>query len=127
MTPKITPEIRKAIDEQHGKPVFVVDADRHQTFVLLTSDDFQRVEPFLGYSPDEGEWTDAKESRRRELIDKDIAGSITSDEKGELAVLDRQGNAQKYLRSLSADPQHAALFAGRAGRIYDGGNGRIFR
>ncbi|MCA9206507.1 MAG: hypothetical protein KDA59_25815 [Planctomycetales bacterium] len=92
MTPKITPEIRKAIDEQHGKPVFVVDADRHQTFVLLTSDDFQRVEPFLGYSPDEGEWTDAKESRRRELIDKDIAGSITSDEKGELAVLDRQGN-----------------------------------
>ncbi|MEZ6113088.1 MAG: hypothetical protein R3C99_19055 [Pirellulaceae bacterium] len=57
MTPKITPEIRKAIDEQHGKPVLVVDADRHQTFVLLTSDDFQRVEPVLGYSPDEGEWT----------------------------------------------------------------------
>lgn len=93
MTPKITPEIRKAIDEQHGKPVYVIDADRRETFVLLTSDDFQRVEPFLGYSPDDGEWTDAKENRRRELIDKDIAGTITAEEQAELTVLDRQGNA----------------------------------
>lgn len=93
MPPEITPEIRKAIDEQSGKPVYVIDADRRETFVLLTSDDFERVEALLGYSVDNSDWNDVKENRRRELVDKDIAGTITADERAELAILDRQGNA----------------------------------
>jgi hypothetical protein len=39
-----------------------------------------------------GEWSDELEARRRELIDKDIAGSISQSEAVELTRLDRLAN-----------------------------------
>lgn len=39
-----------------------------------------------------GAWSEQGETRRRELIDKDIAGTITADELVELARLDRLAN-----------------------------------
>jgi len=106
MAPKITPEIRKAIDDQHGKPVYVVDADRHQTFVLLSSDDFQRVRRLLETSVENQEWSEAKNSRRIDLIDKDIADTITDDEKVELALLDRQ--ASEHFDRIASPPIEGA-------------------
>jgi hypothetical protein len=91
MTPRITPEQRHAIDEQNGHPVYVVDADRNEAFVLLTSSDYNRVRPVLGYGADDSQWSDEKDTRRLELIDKKIAGSITDGELVELAELQRQG------------------------------------
>ena len=91
MNPKISPEQRRALDEHGGQPIVVVDPDRQQRFVLIADTDY-RVRDFLGDTNGDGEWTDEKEARRRNLIDKDIAGTITVDERAELAILDRQGN-----------------------------------
>lgn len=90
MTPKITPEIRQAIDEHHGQPVFVVDSDRHETFVLLSDTDFARVSPLLGHGNANDNWTDEKNDRRCDLIDKQIQGSIELEERAELEFLQRQ-------------------------------------
>ena len=91
MNPKISPEQRRALDEHGGQPIVVVDPERQQRFVLIANTDY-RVRDLVGDPNGDGEWTDEKEARRRDLIDKDIAGTITDDEKAELAILDRQGN-----------------------------------
>lgn len=43
-------------------------------------------------TPTNREWSEDAERRRRELIDRDIAGTITAEEKAELARLDRLTN-----------------------------------
>ena len=91
MTPQISPEQRRALDEQNGEPIVVVDAERHQRFVLIAETDV-RVRDLLTDCNGDDKWTDEKEARRRELIDKDIAGTISVDERAELSILDRQGN-----------------------------------
>jgi hypothetical protein len=90
---ELTRELRQAIDETKGEPVYIVDSDRHETFVLLTSADFDRVRPMLGVRDSNGEWTDEKNRRRVELIDKKIAGTITTLESVELASLQEQAEA----------------------------------
>ena len=91
MTPKITPEQRKALDERNGEPILVIDPDLQQRFVLIADTD-DRVRDLFAESNGDGNWTAEKEARRRDLIDKDIAGSISVEERVELAVLDREGN-----------------------------------
>lgn len=44
-------------------------------------------------TPIEGEWDAGRQLRRRELIDRDIAGTISPSERLELEQLDRQANA----------------------------------
>ena len=87
MIPTITPEQRRAIDEHHGQPVFVADTDRRETFVLLSSSDYQRVRGLLTGPNGSGDWTDEKDDRRCDLIDRDIAGTLTEEERAELAEL----------------------------------------
>jgi hypothetical protein len=106
MTPTITPEQRRAIDEHHGQPVFVFDTDRSETFVLLSGADYDRVRDLLGPANDNGDWTDEKDERRCELIDKDIAGAITPQERTELAELERQAN--DYYDRIAAPPMEGA-------------------
>jgi hypothetical protein len=107
MIPAITPEQRRAIDEHHGQPIFVIDADRSQTFVLLSNADYDRVRNLLddanGGSDD---WTEEADARRCDLIDKDIAGTITPDEQAELAQLEHQ--AAKYFDATAAPPMERA-------------------
>ncbi|MBL7037212.1 MAG: hypothetical protein ISR77_01220 [Pirellulaceae bacterium] len=91
MVPRISSEQRKALDEHCGQPIFVVDPERQQRFALLSDKD-DRVRDLLADTSDGSEWTAEKEARRSELIDKDIAGTISADERTELAILDRQGN-----------------------------------
>jgi len=45
-----------------------------------------------GVSNGDGDWTDDKDARRCELIDKDIAGTITAVEHEELTRPERQAN-----------------------------------
>jgi len=93
MTPELSREQRQAIDEQQGASVYIVDPQRHETFVLLSSSDFDRVRPLLAYRGDPGEWTEEKNRRRVELIDKKIAGTIDALEAVELADLQQQAEA----------------------------------
>jgi len=102
MTPKLTHEQRQAIEERHGQPVYVVDSDRHETYVLLTSSDFDKVRQLLNVSAPNGEWTDAKNLRRVELIDKKVAGTITPVESIELHDLQRQ--AEIYFDDIAPPP-----------------------
>jgi hypothetical protein len=97
MIPTISPEQRQALDEQNGAPIVVFDPDRRQRFVLISDSD-DRVRDLFVASNGDGEWTREKELRRRGLIDKDIAGTITVEERADLALLDRQGN-QHYDKS----------------------------
>lgn len=93
MTPRITQEQRAAIDDHPGEPIYVVDPDREQTYVLLTSADFNKVRPMLGKPGGNGDWTDEKNRRRVELIDRKVAGTITAGESFELADLQQQAEA----------------------------------
>jgi len=43
MTPKLTPDQRQAIEERHGKPVYIVDADTQRTYVLLPAEQYDRI------------------------------------------------------------------------------------
>jgi|TARA_B100002003_G_C13780988_1_gene386784 hypothetical protein len=90
MIPKISPEQRRALDEHNGEPVIVEDPERQQRFVLISDTD-HRVRDLAMDSNGE-EWTEEMEARRHHLIDRDIAGTITAEERTELAVLDHQGN-----------------------------------
>jgi hypothetical protein len=92
MTPKLSAEQRQALDEYPGRPITVIDADRGQRFLLIPETD-HRVRALLENSNGDETWTDEKEARRRELIDNDIAGTLTPDERTELALLDWQGNS----------------------------------
>lgn len=42
MTPKLTSELRDAVQQNAGKPVEVED-DQHRVYVLMTRQEFQRV------------------------------------------------------------------------------------
>jgi hypothetical protein len=47
MTPKLSNEQRRALEEQHGGPVFVVDSDTQQQYVLLPADTYQRIRALI--------------------------------------------------------------------------------
>jgi len=102
MNPRITREQRAAIKDHPGEPVYVVDPDHQQAYVLLTSDDYQRVRVLLESPEDESTWTESVNDRRCELIDKDIAQTISVDERVELAVLERQADA--YFDKIAPPP-----------------------
>ncbi len=102
MIPELTREQRQAIDEHRGQAVYVVDTDRCETFVLLPSSDFDRIRPMLGYPSDNGLWTDEKNRRRVELIDRKIAGTITHAQLVELAELQRE--AEEHFDQVAPPP-----------------------
>ena len=80
LIPTITPEQRKTLDEHNGEPIVVLHPDRQQRFVLI-ADTHDRVRDLFAESDGNGGWTAEKEARRRDLIDKDIAGTITVEER----------------------------------------------
>jgi len=67
-----------------------------------------------------GQWSDELQSRRSELIDKDIAGAIGESERSELARLDRLAN--EHFDRVAPPPfegarrLHERLFKSRARR-----------
>lgn len=100
MNTKLTPEQRLALDQQQGKPVYVIDEDRQEAFVLLPADDYERIRSLVEPSPVFDEWTTALNRRRCELIDRDVTGLITPQERIELAEL--QWRANRYFDEIAA-------------------------
>ena len=92
MSPELSPDQRQALDEQQGKPIYVVDRDRQQTFVLLSLGDYQWIRDLLDDVQTDEEWTDEKNARRCHLIDKEIESSFSSEEKIELVKLEWLAN-----------------------------------
>jgi len=58
--------------------------------------------PISTPTPDDGEWTDAKNHRRCELIDRIIEGTITAEERDELDLLKRQ--LRSHVRAVAPLP-----------------------
>lgn len=102
MTPAITQEQRHAIDAHRGHPVYVVDSHRRETFVLLRSSDYDKVRLILEPPEDDEPWTESKNARRIDLIDKRIAETITDEEQIELAGLQRQ--AEHHFDQIAPPP-----------------------
>jgi hypothetical protein len=58
-------------------------------------------------TPSNGDWSESAEQRRRDLIDKDIAGTVTADEQAELARLDRRAN--EHFDRIAPPPMAGAM------------------
>jgi hypothetical protein len=80
--------------------------DQGEAVLKLNGQDFARVVP-VGpeterAAPEQGEWTDAQNSRRCDLIDKEIEGTITRAEAQELHAL--QQAMLRYRRRVAPLP-----------------------
>ena len=51
MSPKLTDEMRSALEQQPGKPVTVEDDQTHIQYVLLPIDIYQKVQALVGDEP----------------------------------------------------------------------------
>jgi hypothetical protein len=70
MTPQISPELRQAIDECKGQPVYVVDAERQKMYVLLSAELYDCIRGLLGdddVTPDD--FLPATVAALRDLLD----------------------------------------------------------
>jgi len=90
MTPNITQQLQKALEEHGGKPVHLLDASGNDAIVVMRATDYDRVQRLLNDDELEMEWTDELETRRHALLDKKFADSLTAPERMELALLQRQ-------------------------------------
>ena len=71
--------------------VLSLTADRNGAVVELDGKEVMRVLPARNPAPATSEpWTDSKNQRRSDLIDRKIAGTLTVDESSELADLQQQ-------------------------------------
>ena len=102
MTPEISNDQRKAIEEGDGLPVYVVDSSRNQTYVLLNVSDFEKVRSLLAPTHSAEQWTEEANERRIELIDKRVSGSLTATESVELDRL--QQRAEMHFDDIAPPP-----------------------
>jgi hypothetical protein len=70
MTPTLIDEQRQAIDQQGGAPVYVVDTERHQQYVLISASAYQRLRGLFEDEPfDIRETYAAQEAALKEVWD----------------------------------------------------------
>lgn len=100
MTPSITQQLQKALEEQGGKPVHLFDASGNDAVVVMRAIDFQRVQRLLDDDELEIVWTNELDERRQALIDKKYSQSLTEPERMELALLQRQ--AERHLDQVAS-------------------------
>ena len=94
MSPNITQQLQKAIEEHGGKPVHLFDASGNDAVVVMRASDFDRVQRLFNDKDLETEWTAELDVRRHALIDKKYGQSLTGSERMELAILQRQAERQ---------------------------------
>ena len=61
----------------------------------------------VGANGDDSQWTQAKDDRRCELIDREIVGTISVTERAELAVLQKM--AEQHFDEIASPPMEQAL------------------
>lgn len=52
MTPRLINDLRQAIDEQGGAPVYVVDADTKETYVIVRANQYEKVKALFEHEED---------------------------------------------------------------------------
>lgn len=91
MVAKTTDEILRELDRTNGGPVQFEDPRTHARYVLIPHETYRYVSPLLRTPQTRNvasvHWTDAKNNRRLALIKKQVAGSLSADEKSLLDQL----------------------------------------
>ena len=100
--------ILSELDRAQGGPVQAEDPRTHAPYVVIPRQAYLKVRPLLepalpaANGGGSSEWTDEKNERRWDLIDREIARTITLEEAIELEEL--QGELSAYLRRVAPLP-----------------------
>ena len=97
MIAKLSNDLLLELDRLGNRPLAVEDSRTHRRYWLVA--DEQSAQRNLA---DTDEWSDVKNARRFELIDKEIAGTLNSAESSELNSL--QSQMDNYLRRVAPLP-----------------------
>ena len=104
MTAKLSKELAREI-ERTGAPLSVEDPRTHKLYMIVSADDYVEPARQPQSATAESGWTEVKNARRFALIDKEIAGTLTSAESEELANL--QLEVDDYLDRVAPLPLDA--------------------
>ena len=95
-------ELERAGDE----PLRVENPRNHKLYVIIAEDRLLNGAKGATPSGSNGDWTEDRNARRFALIDKQIAGAISTDEAAELQQLQQQ--IDEYLRRVAPLPVTAS-------------------
>lgn len=102
MIAKLSDDLVAELERAGDEPLRVENPRNHKLYVIIAEDRLANGEKRLGG----GEWTDGMNSRRFELVDKQIEGTISPVELVELEQLQQQ--LDDYLRRVAPLPVKAA-------------------
>jgi hypothetical protein len=106
MVAQTTDDILRELDRTHGGPVQFEDPRTRDRYVVIRQDLYTQVQPLIDPAPPQHngpvEWNERKNTRRCELIDKEIAGTIQLEEAIELNRLQQELSA--YLQRVAPLP-----------------------
>lgn len=100
-----TNDIVRELALSSGGPVFFEDPRTHARYVALSRETFECLLPPADaevHEPTSERWTDAKNSRRLQLIHKECHGGLPADEAGELEQL--QAEMLRYRNRIAPLP-----------------------
>lgn len=102
---KLSPELALELDRRGGSPLPVEHPRTHRRYVIVPATDDVSDGQVARPSGRFEEWTEAQNARRFALIDKEIAGQLTSAEADELAQLQRE--MDDFLQQVAPLPLEA--------------------
>lgn len=102
---KLPPELALELDRRGGSPLPVEHPRTHRRYVIVPATDDVSDGQVARPSGRFEEWTEAQNARRFALIDKEIAGQLTSAEADELAQLQRE--MDDFLQQVAPLPLEA--------------------
>ena len=111
MVAQLTDDILRELDRTLGGPVELEDPRTGAKYVLISHEAYCRIRPFLNLPQplDDSpvDWTDRKDGRRLALIERDVAGELSLQEKEQLERL--QDEFYRYREQIAPLPSSAIL------------------
>ena len=122
MTPTLSSELQRALDESGGQPLRVEDPRTRKAYVLM---EWNIARTWIEtHRKVDGDWSEKKNARRCELIRKKFADGLTSAETAELDQLQEQvGQFREQFGPLAADTVRALEAEFQRIRSPQSGNG----
>ncbi len=111
MAARTTDELLRELDRTPGGPVELEDPRNGAKYVLISHEAYCRIRPFLNLPQPRDDspvdWTDRKDVRRLALIERDITGELSPEEKEQLERL--QDEFYRYREQIAPLPSPAIL------------------
>jgi hypothetical protein len=103
MIARLSDELVEELELAGDQPLRVENPRNHKQYVIIAVERLSTGSPQANAN---GAWTEAKNARRFELIDKEIAGTLSTNEAEELGRLSRE--IDDFLRDIAPLPIHEA-------------------